>query len=456
MRDSKRRFALLGVLALIASAFSAIPALASHNTDIHSDNVKKLAQKPIHVGDRIGRGSDLAFQGSLIVAGSYDGTTLWRKSSRSPFIKQIGAHNCPGSQGDVSVLGNYAFVSIDSPSSNSGKSDVCNNTATNRSANSQGKEGIRIVDISDPTRPRQIWFMETDCGSHTHTLIPGGTTSYIYVSSYPLGAPTAECNAVSHGKISIIKFPTNNPKQAELSTMQVRAETQADPIGCHDIGVYLEKDLAVAACITESQIWDISDRAHPEIVSLIDHPSIEIHHSGAATWDGKYAVIGDEHAGAAATGGCNGDKRSTVGAMWFYDITNRNAPVYKGHYALPRIPPAPDTTEETNRARCTTHNYNILPMKSGRYVAVSAYYNGGLSVVDFTDPMNAQEIGHYLPYVNQTLPDMWSAYWYNGRIYTNDHLSGYGVGAFRMRGLGQKKVYFFSPRLNPQTQITNW
>ena len=81
---------------------------------------------------------------------------------------------------------------------------------------------------------------------------------------------------------------------------------------------------------------------------------------------------------------------------------------------------------------------------------------GCLAVVNFSNPANPREAGFFLPNVDGELPDMWSAYWYNGRIYTNDHLSGYGVGAFRMRGLGQKKVYFFSPRLNPQTQITNW
>ena len=184
----------------------------------------------------------------------------------------------------------------------------------------------------------------------------------------------------------------------------------------------------------------------------MQNPAIELDHSAQLTWDGKYAVIGDEHAGAAGGGGCSPDQTSPVGAMWFYDITDRTDPTLEGSYSLPRVPPV-DSPEEVERFRCTTHNYSILPMRDRSYVAVSPYYAGGLSVVDFTDPAAPEELGYYLPQVEGENPDMWSGYWYQGRIYTNEHASQLGVSTFEMDGLTLEEVRGLGPTLNPQTQV---
>ena len=139
--------------------------------------------------------------------------------------------------------------------------------------------------------------------------------------------------------------------------------------------------------------------------------------------------------------------------MWFYDISDPHNPVEKGHHSLPRVPLA-DSPEEAERFRCTTHNWNILPTRNAaRYIAVSAYYAGGLAVVDFTNPGDSREVGHDLPQVDGKLPDMWSAYWYNGRIYSNEHSSELGFSVFRMDGLGREQIRYFSKRLNPHTQV---
>jgi hypothetical protein len=81
---------------------------------------------------------------------------------------------------------------------------------------------------------------------------------------------------------------------------------------------------------------------------------------------------------------------------------------------------------------------------------------GGISVVDFTDPADPQELGFYLQQPGGINPDSWAGYWYNGRIYTNDHESQLGVTAFKMKGLGKRKIRYYRGGLNPQTQIASF
>jgi hypothetical protein len=455
-----RLTSILGLLIFVVTAVGASPAGAGHNEDLHSDNFKRLVNLPVKPsGDApTAQGSDLAFKGRRVYAGTYQGTGLFKiTSKKNGYLKQIGFHNCPGSQGDVSVVGTTVFVSVDSTGSNNQDSPVCNNTKTNISDSSLNKEGIRIVDFADPKQPKQVGFIEMKCGSHTHTLVPDGAKTYMYIESYPL-SPTADCNAAGgHGAVGIIEFPTNDPSKAKLIEPFDVTPTPLPndaPIGCHDLQAWPERDLVIAACITESQVWDISDPAKPKILARITNPDVQVWHSAAFTWDGKYAIISDEYAGAEG-GGCTGDKTSTVGAMWFYNIEDPANPVNEGHYSLPRVPEW-DDEQEAQRARCTTHLYTILPMKNGKYIAVSSYYSGGISAVDFTDPANPEEIGYYVYQPGGILPDMWSTYWYNGRIYSNDHLSGHGVGVYKMAGLGRQEVNYYDGGLNPQTQIAQF
>lgn len=85
------------------------------------------------------------------------------------------------------------------------------------------------------------------------------------------------------------------------------------------------------------------------------------------------------------------------------------------------------------------------------YMAVSAFYAGGFSVINFSDPADPKERGFYLPRKKGKIPDMWSAYWYNGRVYTNEHSSNLGLRVFRVKGLRKSNVKYFEGRLNPQT-----
>lgn len=436
------RIARLVALGAALSLLMALPVAAGHDESLHSDNIEEIARSPIRVpGGEIADGSDLAFEGDLIVAGSYSGTALFKILKRAPYVKQVGFHNCSGAQGDVNVYEGLVFVSLDSGQSSG--SPGC--------PESEGMEGIRIVDVSNPAKPEQVKFVETDCGSHTNVINPHGDKVYVYVMSYPLGVPSATCNPVSHRKVSIVEVDVDAPEKAKVvGTLDVSPE-----IGCHDVTIMPDGKHAAAACIGETQIWDVGDPARPTIVSRIVNPGIEIHHGTGVTWDQKYLAIADEFAGS-VTGECAGDRNSPVGALWFYDISDLSLPLLVGYYNVPRGG-RPDSAEEVGYIACTSHNFNILPMKDPKkYIATVGYRASGLSVVDFSDPSAAKEIAFYQQLEEGNIPDVWSAYWYNGRIYANDNGASRGLSVYEMKGTSTKEVKYFETRMNPQVQLADF
>lgn len=433
-------------LVLVFGGSLTVPASAQPPEEgDHTDNIVELAHIPLTIveGGSV-TGTDFAFQGNLVVAGSYEGIGLFRITDGPPYLKQIGALVCTGGQGDVSVWRNLVFMSVDSGRVGPGCDTEESASASNdQNAGSTAWEGVRIIDISNPARPKQIQTVYTDCGSHTHTILPAGDTIYIYVQSYPLGAPAPRCNQAGHSKISVIKVPVANPKAAEV----VSTASVAPAIGCHDVTVVPQKKIAVAACISESQVWDISDPEQPSVIAHIFNPLIQIHHTSGLTWDGKILALGDEFGGGGANG-CLGQSATTTGAMWFYDISNPASPTMVGHWALPRTP-APEEV-------CTTHNFNIIPMRDAtKYIAASAYYDGGLSVIDFSDPAAPEELSYYVPLLEDGTPaTMWSVYWYNGRLYENGEDGNLRV--FELDGTSHKEAWFFDGLLNPQVWVRNF
>ena len=450
-----RSLTLVALLALIASSMApALPAGAGHNEDDHSDNFVEKARLPIVIDKDVNAsGSDLAFKNDLLFAGTYQGFGIFKIYRRAPHLKQIAFMQCPGGQGDISVMGDYVYLSVDNPLVGETCSPEDTAAANNADATAGNAwEGLRIFDVSDPTRPKWIKSIQTDCGSHTHTLLPGQTKSYIYIESYPLSGQSAtNCNATTHRKSQIIEFPSADPTKAKLLETTIDANPS---IGCHDITTFPDRNLMVGACINHSRVWNIKDPVNPELLATIENPDMQIHHSTAMTWDGKILVLGDEYGGAAAPGGCTGDEDSTIGAAWFYDVSDPANPTLMGHHALPRVPNPPDEQAEADRFRCTNHNFNVIPMRNGKYLLAVSYYMGGIAVVDFSDPTDPTEVGHYMLDPNGLGQDTWAAYWYNGRIYTNDYLSRHGVGVYTFRGTARKvKTRWFTGEMNPQVQF---
>jgi len=411
------RLVVIGVL--LASALSVAPALAhdgdhsgpgSSGPDRHSQNVKLLSNVP---RSSAATQSDLAFFGKYAVAGNYAGFRILDVSD--PEAPQVVTNfACNGPQSDVSVMGNLLFQSVDSPQS----SGACNSTTV--TASTPGMfEGVRVFDITDITAPVHVTSIATDCGSHTHTLLPEpeNDRAIIYVSSYPLGGAALGPNcSMPHDAVSIIEVPTSDPAAATVTKYHLDAATEfATYLGaftfraCHDISVFKELDLAAAACLSESQVWDISDPLAPVFMWRFDDPAV------------------------------NTDDNQ--GRVWFLDVSTGQK---LANYKIPRAQAGPGV--------CTMHNFNFVPLRDGRKVLVSAVYTGGTTIVDVDKLIGGaseadSEIGFYQPSGSNT----WSSYWYNGHIYGNDILRG--VDIFLLSDNARAGAVKLD-HLNPQTQIS--
>jgi len=420
----------LGIALVMVLALT-FPATADHTADEHSPNMSLVGS--FDDEGEYSSGSDIAFWGDRAVFGTLEGGFRLVDLSNLTSPKLISHFDCPGSQSDVSIWNDLVFVSVDTayfgPECTSGVASIDQFLVGNV------WEGIRVVSIADPRKPKMIGTVDTECGSHTHTLVPDLERDrlLLYVQSYPLTNHAVDCNPMSHQKISVVEVPLKAPAQAKV----IGTPSVAPSIGCHDVTIFPQRKLAVAACISESQLWDISDPANPVVLSHIQNPLINIHHSSAFSWDGNTVVLGDELGGAAVSPGCMSGGTLPFGALWFYDVSDPSAPSQVGSFVVPR-----DRVEVV----CTAHNFNVIPLTDGRDVLVSAWYTGGTTVIDFSDPANPEEIAYYVP----EGANSWSSYFYNGYIYSND-LGSRGIDVYKLDDAVTKSRVSL-PRMNPQSQ----
>jgi hypothetical protein len=433
----------------VALVLMPLPGDAGHNADIHSDNVKLVTTWDD--GGTYRSGSDIAFWKNRAIFGNLNPGGFRLMNIKKPKnISEIGQFTCVGRQADVSIWQNLVFVSVDDTMASS----ACDAAPATQAQILAGThwEGVRVVSIADPLNPQQIAAVNTDCGSHTNTLVPQldyvdpatgvkAPRLLLYVLSYPLAGQGPKCNAQSHRKISVIEVPLSNPAGARV----IGTPSVAPSVGCHDVTYFPQRALAGAACISESQLWDVSDPASPKILSHIENPEINIHHSSGFSYDGNTMILGDELGGAAVAPGCGDEGDSPLGSIWFYDVRDPRNPKEISHYKIPQR----DTSD-----LCTAHNFNVVPLKKDRDILVSAWYNGGTTIVDFTNPKDPQQIGYYIPKEGRKATT-WSSYWYNGRIYVNNYEHGTqsrGIDIFQVKH-GFVKRALEQPYLNPQTQL---
>jgi hypothetical protein len=473
--------ALLGVLAF------AVPAAANHGEPESSPNMRHVANV-----DKEGTNSDLAFWENIVGAGHFGGFRLI-DITKPEKPKLLVDFTCNGGQSDPSFYKAknrlLLFQSVDraqarNPLNPTNPCASINSTA----ADPTSFEGIRIFDITDPKNPFLVREVYTDCGSHTHTTIPDpeNQRAVIYVSSYPLSPFDLGPNCQQpHKKISIVLVPDDAPEQATVKEHPLHEDTQIFGDGiqaCHEIEAFTDPKVMVAAgsCLSEGQLWDITDPANPCTVdpschTHVDNALVEIWHSAAFTWDARVVLFWDEHGGGMAHG-CNGPA-DTTGNIWFYKNVPPGTPTVPlyGRYQIPR----PEPLEEV----CTLHMGSIIPVNDNEaYVGVSSAYEGGTTLFDFTPlktvdsplpildplfaPIVAEEIAYWDNEANSDgkgWDDVWASYWYNDYIYASSGLgarqvpprnSNRGLDVYRL--LQDDLEHKFTARkfhhFNPQTQ----
>ena len=426
-----------------------------------SANLKQVANLPKQApfNTESSFNTDWAFQGKYAFGGNYNGFTVYDISQpRTPKIATQVL--CPGSQNDVSVYGKLLFLGTDSQRTD----DSCASTSVPGSAPADQPrwEGIKIFDISNPLSPQYIKAVKTDCGSHTQTMIPGkgrDRSVYLYISSYNLAGQSLPNCALPHDKISIIKVPLKAPTTASVVATPVLfpdgghsggpGPQQSPTTGCHDITAYADKDIAAGACMGDGALFDISDRAAPKVITTVrDTVNFAFWHSATFNNNATKVVFTDELGGGGGAT-CNPEVGPTKGADAIYDIVGKGKNrrfEFRSYFKIPRT--------NTDTENCVAHNGSLIPVK-GKDIMVQAWYQGGISVWDFTNSRSPKEIAYWergpLNAEELVLGGSWSAYWHNGFIFSNDIQKGLDVLELKDRRTDSAK-YKRTWQFNAQTQ----
>ncbi len=404
--------------------------------------------------------SDLAFRGKYLFQGNFYGVNIFDISNPAK-TKLVTSMVCPGGQGDVSVYKNLMFMSVEQPN---GRLDCSTQgfppppppKAGEESKPAPSKErfrGVRIFDISNIRQPKQIAAVQTCRGSHTHTLVVDPKDKknvYIYVSGTSFVRQAEElpgCSAEAPDKdpntslfrIEVIKVPLAAPQTAKvvssprvfmdprtgaLNALKSGAshgtEKPTDSDQCHDITVYSALGLAAGACSGNGIVLDIKDPAHPKRIDAVNDPNYSYWHSASFSNDGTKVVFTDEWGG--GTGArCRITDPNVWGANAIFRL-RENKLDFASYY---KMPAAQGDTEN-----CVAHNGSLVPVP-GRDIKVQAWYQGGISVMDFTDEAKPVEIAYFdrgpIDPKMLVLGGAWSTYWYNGHIYSSEIARGLDV-----------------------------
>jgi hypothetical protein len=438
--------------------------------------------------------SDLAFQGNHLFQGNFYGVNIFDISNPAN-TQLLTSMVCPGGQGDVSVYKNLLFMSVEMPNGRldcgvegfppepppadeekdkdkaKDDKDKDKDSKDGKDGKDKDKEepkrhlpaaqkdrfrGVRIFDISDIRSPKQVAAVQTCRGSHTHTLVidPNDKENvYIYVSGTSFVRQPEELAGCSGEKpdkdpntalfrIDVIKVPLAAPQEAKIvSSPRVfvdprtgainglnnggthgkkGAEKPQDTNQCHDITVYSAIGLAAGACSGNGILLDIKDPVNPKRVDAVNDPNYSYWHSATFSNDGAKVVFTDEWGGGLGAR-CRANDPNKWGADAIFRLKDDKL-TFANYYKMPAA--------QGDSENCVAHNGSLIPVP-GRDIEVQAWYQGGVSVMDFTDPANPFEIAYFdrgaIDPKMLVLGGEWSAYWYNGYIYGSEIARGLDV-----------------------------
>ncbi|HUP21851.1 MAG TPA: DUF305 domain-containing protein [Thermoanaerobaculia bacterium] len=394
--------------------------------------------------------SDLAFARGTLFEGNFHGFNSYSVEDPTQ-PRLLGSVVCPGGQGDVSVVGDLLLMSVEQTR---GRLD-CGLQGVAQPMSAERFRGIRIFDIANLAVPRQVAAVQTCRGSHTHTVVTDPDDEgniYIYVSgtsSVRSGEELAGCSDKHPGEdestalfsIDVILIPTARPEEARVvsrprifadpdtgaiaglwrgGTHGTGTQKTAETDQCHDITTFPELGLAAGACSGNGILLDISDPVHPVRLDQVTDPGFAYWHSATFNHDGTKVIFTDEWGGGMRPR-CRASDPKRWGANAIFDIADGKLQ-FRGYFKMP----AP----QSDRENCVAHNGSLVPIP-GRDVMVQAWYQGGISVFDFTDSARPVEIAFFdrgpISADKLILGGHWSAYWYDGFIYGTEIARGLDV-----------------------------
>ncbi|MBL0177648.1 MAG: hypothetical protein IPP98_00785 [Gemmatimonadetes bacterium] len=443
-------------------------------------NMKMLSTTPSPGPFALNTNSDLAFSGTKVYQGNYDGLMIWDIANPAkPYL--VNWVHCPASQSDVSVYKNLAFVSAEGLT---GRMD-CGTGGVPDPVSKDRVRGIRIFDMTDPLKPKYVGNVQTCRGSHTHTVVTDKNDPdnvYVYISG-SAGvrsadelpgcsglAPDADPNSALF-RIEVIKVPLADPSKAaivsspRIFTDLAPAPTRLTPAApspnaaarggagapgapgaagagrgagggrgaaggaprvrtgpnqCHDITVYPGAGLAGGACGGYGLLLDISNPANPRRIDAVADTNFSFWHSATFSNDGKAVLFTDEWGGGRAPR-CRASDHYEWGGNALFKIVDGKM-VFQSYYKMP--------SHQTDWENCVAHNGSPIPIP-GREVMVQGWYQGGISIFDWTDPASPFEVAFFdrgpLKDGELTSAGSWSVYWYNGVIVNSEIARGLDV-----------------------------
>lgn len=426
---------------------------ASKDEGKDGDKAAKAKPKPSAEDERAPllsfSNTDMAFSGDVLVAGNYHGFNVYRLG-KDGIPQLLSSVVCPGGQGDVSIVGNLLIMSVEQTR---GRVD-CGLQGVDKDVSPERFRGLRIFDISDLTRPVQVGAVQTCRGSHTHSVVSGPGKDgkiIVYNSGISDVRKTEElprCIDELPGdtrtalfRIDVIEIPVDDPSRARIvDSPAVFADPEDGEIAglwrggrhgedtqetartdhCHDITVYPSRGIAAGACSGNGILFDISDPLKPKRMHEVVDKGFAYWHSATFNNDGTKVIFTDEWGGGMQPH-CRAHDPRTWGANAIYDIVDGKLE-FRSYFKIP----APQVEQEN----CVAHNGSIVPVP-GRDVFVQAWYQGGLSLIDFTDSAKPVEIGYFdrgpIDAERLVLGGYWSVYAFGGRIYGTEIVRGIDI-----------------------------
>jgi len=424
--------------------------------------------------------SDLAFRGNHLFVGNYNGINFYDIDNPNK-AKLLTSLMCPGGQGDVSIYGHLLFMSAEAmngridcgiqgiplpegyvapPPPPAEPPPAPGQPAPRRQRplpppSPDRFRGVRIFDISDLSHPKQVAAVQSCRGSHTHSLLVDPKDKdnvYIYISGTGQVRQGEELPGCSGGapdknpetalfRIDIIKVPLAHPELAKIvSSPRIFTDTQTGALNglnkggnsgegtqrmsetnqCHDITIFASAGLAAGACSGNGILLDISNPINPIRIAAVSDPNYSYWHSANFNNAGTKVLFTDEWGGGAQPR-CRDTDPMSWGADAIFTLSDRKLKL-ASYYKMP----APQTEFEN----CVAHNGSIVPVP-GRDILVQSWYQGGISMVDFTDAAHPFEVGYFdrgpVDSTKRAMGGQWSTYWYNGYIYGSEIARGVDV-----------------------------